>query len=76
MTHHKLFRICSDFEELRNGIHEALVVEVAHLLDLAVMVAYPGIQLLHETLVGIRLVIVNRSEKKTKDTNKKKTLLP
>lgn len=63
MAHHEFLGICSDFEQLCDGVHEALVVEVAHLLDLAVMVAYPGIQLLHKAFVCVRLVIVDRSER-------------
>lgn len=31
------------------------------------MVPYPGIQLFHEALVGVGLVIVNRSERDTRD---------
>lgn len=59
LSHHQFLCICADFEELCDGVHEALVVEIAHLLDLTVMVPYPGVQLLHEALVGIGLVIVN-----------------
>ncbi|TNN28037.1 hypothetical protein EYF80_061816 [Liparis tanakae] len=55
----RLLGIGADFEELRDGVHEALVVEIAHLLNLAVVVPDPGIQLLHEALVGVGLVIVN-----------------
>ena len=58
-THHELLCICADFEQLRYSVHEALMVKVAHLLDLTVVVSYPGIQLLHEALVGVGLVIVN-----------------
>lgn len=38
------------------------MMEIAHLLNLTVMVPYTGIQLFHETLVGVWLVIINRSE--------------
>lgn len=62
LSHHEFLCISADFEELCNGIYKALVVEIAHLLNLTVMVSYPGIQLLHEALVGIGLVIVNRPD--------------
>ena len=47
------------------------MVKVAHLLDLTVVVSYPGIQLLHEALMGIGLVIVNWSENQEEKRNDK-----
>lgn len=41
-------------------------MEIAHLLDFAVMVPNSGIQLFHKPLVSIWLVIVNRPEEKEK----------
>lgn len=38
-------------------------MEIAHLLNLTVMVPYPDIQLIHEALVGVWLVIINRPER-------------
>lgn len=72
MAYHELLCIRSDLKQLSDGVHEALVVEVAHLLDLAVMVAYPGIQLLHEALVGVGLVIVDRSDKRERKRERQK----
>lgn len=46
----------ADLEQLGDGIHEALVVEVAHLLDLPVVVADPRLQLLHEAPVLLPIV--------------------
>lgn len=45
-------------------------MEIAHLLNLPVMVPYPGIQLFHKPLVGIWLVIINRPEKKKSSDEK------
>ena len=59
LSYHQFLCICTDFEELCDGVHKALVMEIAHLLNLTVMVPYPGIQLFHEALVGVGLVIVN-----------------
>lgn len=53
--HLQLLRLPSYFEQLRDGVHEALEVMVAHLLDLAVVVTDPHVQLLHE---GAMLVTV------------------
>lgn len=63
ISYHQFLCINADFEELCDGIHKTLVVEIAHLLNLAIMVPYPGIQLFHEALVGIGLVIVYRPER-------------
>lgn len=38
-------------------------MEIAHLLNLPVVVPDPGIQLFHKPLVSVWLVIVNRPEK-------------
>lgn len=62
-SYHQFLCISTDFKELCDSVHKALVMEIAHLLNLTVMVPYPGIQLFHETLVGIRLVIINRPER-------------
>ncbi|KAK1875016.1 Exocyst complex component 6, partial [Dissostichus eleginoides] len=62
-----LLSVSADFQQLCDGVYEALVVEIAHLFNLTVMVPYPGIQLFHEALVGVGLVIVNRSERDTRD---------
>lgn len=61
ITYHKFFCISPDFEELCDSVDKPLVVKIAHLLNLTVMISYPGIQLLHEAHVGIWLVIVNGS---------------
>ena len=61
-THHELLCVCTDFEQLGYSVHKALMVKVAHLLDLTVVVSYSGIQLLHEALVGVGLVIINWPE--------------
>ena len=58
-THHELLCIRTHFEQLGYSVHKALMVKVAHLLNLTVVVSYPGIQLLHEALVGVGLVIVH-----------------
>lgn len=68
-SYHQLLCISTDFEELCDGIYKALVVEITHLLNLTVMIPYPGIQLFHEALVGIGLVIVNRPEREKESDN-------
>lgn len=71
-SYHQLLRIGPDLQELCDGVHKALVVEVAHLLNLAVMVPYPGIELFHEPLVSVGLVIINRPETKNRGNGDKR----
>lgn len=44
-------------------------MEIAHLLNFAVMVPNPRVQLFHKALVSIWLVIVNRPEKTERKEN-------
>lgn len=62
MPHLEFLGFPPDLEQLSDGIHEALVVEVAHFLDLTVVVADPRLQFLHES--PVLLPIVHRPGKR------------
>ena len=66
LSYHQFLCISANFEQLCDGVHKALVVEIAHLLNLTVMIPYPGIQLFHEALVGVGLVIIDRPARQTR----------
>lgn len=53
----------SNFQQLCDGVHKALVMEVAHFLNLTIMVSDSCFQFLHETTVFFS--IINRPKKKT-----------
>lgn len=62
-AHLKFLGFSTHFEQFSNGVHKALEVMVAHLLNFAVVVTDPPLQFLHEE--SMLLPIVNRPAGKT-----------
>lgn len=52
----QFLRLSSYFEQLCDGVHEALEVMVAHLLNLSVVVPDACIQLVHEEAMFLAVV--------------------
>lgn len=74
VAHLEFLCFSTNFKQLCDGVHKALEVMVAHLLDLAVVIANPPLQLLHEE--PMLLSIVHRSMGKGKgEKNKNLTAL-
>lgn len=67
--HLEFLGFSAHFEQLSNGVHKALEVMVAHLLNFAVVVADPPFQFIHEE--SMFLSIINRPSRKNKDKIKK-----
>lgn len=70
--HLEFLGFSAHFEQLSNGVHKALEVMVAHLLNFTVVVADPPFQFIHEE--SMFLSIINRPSRKKKRKKNRKTV--